>query len=421
MASIEPLSDDVCRETADAYNDHGGNQQHAADALGVKYTSFKARVKACRKRGFLPPPLVLRKQSVLHDGDGRVMQQWDKLGTPPMNPSNRLQLVGPRTVAKLSTNYDGDGQVTQQWVTERPEDVVRQEAWSEYAKALAEDLPRAVPCARPTGSLSDLLACYPVGDHHLGMLAWKHETGASYDLDIGEKLLCQATDYLMEAAPPCKRALIVFLGDFMHYDSFEPVTPTSRNQLDADGRYPKMVRAAVRSMRYMVEAALVRHGEVHVIVEIGNHDLSSSIFLMECLRSIYENEPRITVDTSPKHYHYFRFGSVLIGTHHGHGTKMENLPLIMATDVPKDWGASTHRYIWTGHLHTSRKLITQSQVDATGCDVEQFRVLPPADSWASQKGYRAIRDMKAIVMHAEYGEIARHTVNPEMLGLGGRS
>lgn len=203
---------------------------------------------------------------------------------------------------------------------------------------------------------------------------------------------------------------MVFLGDFMHYDSFVAVTPTSGHHLDADSRFPKMVRTAIRCMRYMIEGALRRHGKVHVIVEIGNHDLASSIFLMECLRNVYENEPRITIDNSPKHYHYYRFGKVLIGTHHGHGSKPEQLPLIMATDVPDLWGETEHRYIWCGHVHHTSKL-----KDHPGAEVESFRVLAPADAYASQKGYRSKRDMKCIVMDKSHGEIARHSVRPEML------
>lgn len=403
---------------ADAYINAGGNMTRAAEGYGVARSHMQRLVASARQHGYLPatnPPLVIQKQSVLHDGEGNVTQQWDKLGPDTLEESERVVISGPRTISKVSTNYNGDGRVTQQWVTERPEDVARENAWTLYAKELASELPRAKPVPAPTGYLRDALACYPVGDHHLGMLAWKHETGDSYDLDIGESLLVKAADFLMGTAPACKRALVAFLGDFMHYDSFETVTPTSRNQLDVDGRYPKMVRAAVRSMRYMIEAALAKHGEVHVIVEIGNHDLSSSIFLMECLHNIYENEPRITIDTSPKHYHYFKFGKVLIGTHHGHGTKLENLPLLMATDVAQWWGETKWRYIWTGHLHTQKKFVAQTQVDISACEVEQFRVLPPQDAWAHQKGYRAIRDMKCIVMHPEHGEVARFTVNPDML------
>lgn len=315
-----------------------------------------------------------------------------------------------------STLYDSKtGEPKIQWVKSEIDKERQHEMFLEMVKGLTEDLPRVEPSdPEPLVRSSDLMACYPVGDHHLGMLSWDKETGANYDLKIGEDLLVKATDYLVTSAPACDQALVVFLGDFMHYDSFETVTPTSRNQLDADSRYPKMVRTAVRAMRYLIETAAARHAKVHVIVEIGNHDLSSSIFLMECLNNIYENEPRITIDTSPSHYHYFRFGQNLIGVHHGHGTKMQNLPLIMAEDRKEWWGVTAHRMWMTGHIHHSKTQAAVSAQDFTGCTVESFQVLGPEDAWAHQKGYRAKRSMKSIVLHKDHGEVARNTVNPSM-------
>ncbi len=414
---ISPLADEVLLEAVQAFEQFK-NKQHAADHLGLPVSTFKTRIKTARKRGLMAEPaLEVRKQSILYDQDGQEKGRWDKLGIPSMDPEDRVQLPDPRTITKVSTLYDQEGRVTQQWVAEKPAEIVKETAWRALADELSKDLPRAKPVVRASKAVAeDLMACYPVGDHHLGMLSWKDETGADYDLDIGERLLCGAADFLYRASIPCQQALIVFLGDFMHYDSFAAVTPTSGHHLDADSRFPKMVRTAIRCMRYMIEGALKRHGKVHVIVEIGNHDLASSIFLMECLRNVYENEPRITIDNSPKHYHYYRFGSVLIGSHHGHGAKPESLPLIMATDVPQDWGATKHRYIWTGHVHHRSKL-GQIAKDHPGVEVESFRILAPADAWASQKGYRSASDMKAIMMHREFGEIARHTVIPQMLSL----
>jgi hypothetical protein len=370
-----------------------GSQRAAAKALGVAKTaiySTKAAVLAkAAQHGYSPD----------HDMVHQLPDGYRLRGT--------------------STLYDSKtGEPKIQWVKSEADKERQQEMFLEMVKGLSADLPRFEPIPFDRECYPhisrDLLACYPVGDHHLGMLAWDKETGENYDLKIGEALLAKAGDHLIATAPPCEQALVVFLGDFMHYDNMEPVTPTGRNQLDADGRFPKMVRVAVRAMRYLIEAAAVRHAKVRVIVEIGNHDLSSSIFLMECLNSIYENDPRIEIDTSPAHYHYFRFGQNLIGVHHGHGTKMQNLPLIMAHDRREWWGETLHRMWWTGHIHHSKTQAAVSAQDFTGCTVESFRVLGPEDAWAHQKGYRAKRSMKSIVLHREHGEVARNTFSPSM-------
>ncbi len=283
--------------------------------------------------------------------------------------------------------------------------------WKAVAEEFAVALPRVVPTqAMPARNVNpNLLVEYAVGDHHMGMLAWKHDAGDSYDLDIGETLLSKAFSYLTSVVPAAPKAVIEFLGDFFHYDSPNPVTPTGKNVLDADGRFPKMVRAGIRSMRRAIEIALSHHESVHVIVEIGNHDLYSAVFLMECLSNVYENEPRVSIDTSPRHFHYFRHGQCLVGTHHGHGPKPEQLPGIMAADRREDWGTTEFHFWRTGHVHSKR------QWDFPGCSVESFRILPPEDSWAYNKGYRSHRSMEAIVLHDTFGEAARFPVTPLMV------
>lgn len=314
------------------------------------------------------------------------------------------------TLSGASTLYKADGSLALQWVKTKTDDAVRHQLWQEIAAGLADDIPRVALVAGPKEANADLMACYPIGDHHLGMLAWSAETGEDYDLKIGEKILVDATDYLVKIAPPCDQALVMFCGDYLHYDSFVPETPASRNKLDADSRFPKMVQAGVRLMRYVIEAAARRHKNVRVMIVPGNHDPSTSIFLMACMKNIYENNPRISVDDSPMDFHYYQFGKNLIGGYHGHNVKLDKLPLIMATDRPKEWGETTHRVILTGHVHHN-----QTQKDVSGCSVESLQILATEDAWAHKNGYRSARSMVSIVFHREHGEWGRFKVNPGML------
>lgn len=413
-------------EVLSAWEEHG-SQGKAAEALGVHKRLFSQALTAVTKkaaqRGYCPerdlthptaPGMSSKGTSILYDENGKAIKYWNKTKPAGRDPDEVVRLPDPKTIVKLSTYYDQEGNVTGQWVAEKPDAIAQVNAWQEFAKALTEKVLRAEPIEPPKTTASDLAACYPVGDHHMGMLAWPEETGTAWDLSIGERMLAGAVDYLVAKAPAAEAALIVFLGDFMHYDSFETVTPANKNQLDSDTRFPKLVRASLRAMRQMIERALEKHLHVHVIVEIGNHDPSSSIFLMEALANIYEKESRVSVDTSPMHYHYWRFGECLIGTHHGHGAKMEQLPLIMAADRSEDWGQTKHRMWWTGHIHTTKKQVALGAEDFAGCTVERFRVLAPMDAWAHAKGYRSQSDMKCIILDKRYGEVARNTVSPMM-------
>ena len=314
-------------------------------------------------------------------------------------------------VKGTSTLYDNStGEPRLQWVKTTADAEQQEQMFRDMVEALASELPR-LPSVDPPGTASaDLCACYPVGDHHMGLLAWHEENGGeNYNIKEAERLLMGAVDHLVQTTPNCDQALLAILGDFFHYDSPKPITPTSGHQLDADSRPSEMIRAGLRVLKYLIEALRRHHGKVHIIIEIGNHDPYTALFLMEAFASMYEADERVTVDTSPRHYHYFRFGKCLIGTHHGHGAKLQDLPLIMATDRPEDWGATTYRYFWTDHDHHDR------MKDIRQVKVEGFRILAPSDAWADKSGYRSMRDMRAIVLHRDHGEVARHTVNPEML------
>jgi len=139
-------------------------------------------------------------------------------------------------VKGTSTLYDKEGNLKIQWVKTSQDKEQQEIAFRAAIEAFTEDLPRVELIPMPETGSDQLMACYPVGDHHMGMLAWHKETGVDYDLQIAENLLMGATNHLIQMAPACETCTIVFLGDFMHYDSFTPETPTSRNKLDADSR-----------------------------------------------------------------------------------------------------------------------------------------------------------------------------------------
>lgn len=402
-----------------------GSMHKAADALGKGYSTVKHHWHALRKKaaqhGYAPerdlvhptaPGMSSKGTSIRYNADGQVEQYWNKTKQEGRDPEECVKLPDPKTIVKVSTLYDQEGNVTQQWVAEKPSAVATANAWEEFAKALADEYakPLAEPLPGPSYGDEDLLAVYPVGDHHFGMLAWGPEVNAKWDLDIAEHCYGRAFDFLIERSPPAHQCVIALLGDLFHYDSFVPETPAHKNKLDADSRYPKMASVVIRAVRYSIERARQKHARVHIIPEIGNHDESLMVMLALALANIYENDPAITVDISPRLYHYYRFGNVLLGTHHGHRTKMADLPLIMAADRPEDWGETEHRFWMTGHLHSKEVLIK----DFTGCRVERFCILAPEDAWAYGGGYRSKREMNAILFHIMHGEVGRNVVSPAM-------
>lgn len=277
-------------------------------------------------------------------------------------------------------------------------------------EALADDIPRAMPMPMPAASRADLLNCYVVTDYHLGMLAWREETrDADYDLKIAEKQLVDWFAAAIAMAPDAEIGVFAQLGDFLHFDGLEAVTPTSRHVLDADTRFQKVVRVAIRVVRQVVDMLLAKHPMVHLILAEGNHDMASSVWLRELFSAMYENEPRISVDRSPDPYYCIEHGATSLFFHHGHKRKMGALDDVLVAKFRQVFGRTQHSYAHTGHLHHVEVKETNLMI------VEQHRTLAPSDAHASRGGWMSGRDAKVITYSSRFGEVGRITVSPAML------
>mgnify|MGYP007100073500 CR=1 FL=1 len=309
----------------------------------------------------------------------------------------------------VSTYYNKDGQPTGQWVKASLDADRGREMAETAVRALTEDISRAKPIKAPRAVMDDLLAVYPLGDPHFGMYAWSQEAGDDFDLEIARNLTLGAVDRLLEAAPPAGTAIILPLGDVFHMDNTSNQTPASKHPLDADGCFAKVLTVGIQTFRHAVEAALRKHSRVIVRFVRGNHD-PHAIWALACtINAYFDKDPRVTVDLSPSVFWYYRFGKVLIGATHGDTVKHKDLGGVMAADRAEDWGLTKHRYWYTGHVHH------QSVTELPGVMCESFRTLAAKDAWAAGAGYRAGRDMRAIIHHKDHGEIERHRCDVGMI------
>lgn len=313
-------------------------------------------------------------------------------------------------VKGVSSYYNRDGELVGQWVKSSKDQEHRVEQLLDAVQSIAEPFKGlADPVVPPATPNADLLCVYPMGDPHLGMYAWAAETGASFDLEIAERNLCGAVDQLVALAPPAENALIINLGDFFHADNASNRTMRSSAALDVDTRWSKVLAVGIRAMRRCIDRALEKHAHVTVICEIGNHDDHSALMLGLCLSNYYEREPRVTIDTSPAKFHWYRFGANLIGVTHGDTVKAGQLPGIMAVDQAVAWGETKFRRWYCGHIHHD------TLKEYPGCTVESFRTLAPKDAWHAAQGYRAGQDMKLDVIHRTSGPRIRHVVGIDMV------
>lgn len=313
----------------------------------------------------------------------------------------------------VSTLYGDDGEVKLQWVKSGIDRERQAELIEEGLRAMAEDLPALPPIKLERKLLNkDLLNLYPITDAHLGMLSWEKETGADWNLDGAVEMLERAFVMALECSPPAETCVIAQLGDFLHSDSMKALTPESGHVLDQDSRFSKVVRAAVRLLRRMVEAALARHRKVHLVIAEGNHDPVSSIFLRIMFQERYSKQRRLVVNDSELPYYVIEHGETMLGFHHGHkkgidGKSGSDLALVFADD--EAWGRTKWRYIHTGHLHSEKV------AEVTGAHLQQHTTIAARDAYAARGGWKSKRAIRPIYYHRKFGDVGGNRVTPEML------
>lgn len=309
----------------------------------------------------------------------------------------------------VSTLVDPKGNIQAQWVK-----TTNAETQGEIVARLIRELPSTIKPRKASitnghASEPDTMAVYPLGDPHVGLLAWAKESGADFDLKIAEDLMVGAMRDLVLRGPRAAEALIVNLGDFFHADNGDNHTTHGTHTLDVDGRTPRVLQVGVRIMVSLIDAALEHHKRVTVDNRIGNHDAYTALWLSIALGAYYRNEPRVTIPVSETHRSYYEFGTNLIGCTHGDRAKANDLGAIMAAEKPEAWGRTRHRLWLTGHVHHS------AAKEYRGVRVESFRTLAARDSWHAAQGYVAGRDMHRITLHRTRGETGREIVNVDSL------
>jgi molybdenum-dependent DNA-binding transcriptional regulator ModE len=366
----------------DALDEHG-TQRAAAEALGLSHGTVGDAVQAVKKK-------AAREGYAPGHWTGGVAAGY---------------LTGKVTVEVNAKT----GEVQRYWQRQHPDAVQMEAAMRATVDAMKEEVGPVAPTRPPVATDDKLLNLYPITDFHLGAKAWKEETGAAWDMEIAERLLIDWFAAAIAASPAAKYAVFANMGDFLHYDSLEAVTPTSKNVVDSDTRFQKMIRVNIRLKRCILSMLLQKHEHVYFIEGEGNHDLASSAWGRELFAALYENEPRIFVETRPDPYYAVEHGKTSLFFHHGHKKKRENLETAFIAKFREIFGRTQYSYGHCGHLHHDVVRETNTM------HIEQHETLAAPDSHASRGAWLSKRSAKCITYHKEFGEVGRITISPEMV------
>lgn len=273
---------------------------------------------------------------------------------------------------------------------------------SELIKDLQNYVPKFPKLERIENSEGYLLIIDPA-DIHIGKLASAFENGEAYDNQIAVQRVLSGVIGILNKVSSFSIDKIVFIGgnDILHVDNPQRTT-TSGTPQDTDGMWHSNFLIAKNLYTNIIEM-LLPIADVHFVFNPSNHDYTNGYFLAQVIQTYFRNSENITFDCSIAHRKYFTYGNSLIGTTHGDGAKVTDLPLLMAHEA-EQWSKSKHRYIYTHHVHH------KNSKDYMGVCVESLRSPSGTDSWHHRNGYQhAPKAVEGFIHSKEFGQIARIT------------
>ena len=264
--------------------------------------------------------------------------------------------------------------------------------------------------ATPKNDKGNHLLVINPADIHIGKYANSEETGEEYNTDLAVKRVIEGVQGLIDKARGFEVEKILFCigNDILHVDNVYNTTTKGTPQ-DCDGKWWEHFEIALQLYVKCVEM-LREIAPVDCVHSMSNHDYQSGFHLAHALKAWFRLAEDVTVDAGVSHRKYYTYGSNLIGLEHGDGAKMDNLPMLMAHEQPKQWAETKYRYWYLHHLHHKIKYKWRDAKDFIGCTVEYLRSPSAADSWHSRKGYTGSpKAVEAFIHSKTQGQVARLT------------
>jgi hypothetical protein len=249
-----------------------------------------------------------------------------------------------------------------------------------------------------------------IADLHVGKLAEASETGDEYNSKIAKKRAIKGVEGILKKASGFEIEKILFIigNDVLHVDNANKST-TSLTPQDVDGSWHKNYIIA-RDIYIEVINMLTTVADVHVIHNPSNHDFISGFMLADSIYCWFRLNENVTFNVTNKHRKYYKYGQNLIGSSHGDGAKMVDMPLLMANESKKEWAETSYRYVYLHHIHHKDVTKFKSGKDYQGVTVEYLRSPSGSDAWHDKKGYcHAPKAIESFVHSYEFGQVARIT------------
>ncbi len=241
-------------------------------------------------------------------------------------------------------------------------------------------------------------------DLHYQKLAWGEESGENYDVKIASQRFSNALIDLLSRGSIHNIEKIVFVigNDFFNSDGISNATTAGTPQ-DTDVRWQKAFREGRKLLVTGIET-LMQVAPVEVVSIFGNHARQAEFYLSDAISCWFHACKNVTVDNSPKSRKYIQYGNGLLGLCHGDTEKINQLPMLMATENASGWASSRYREWHIGHLHHEKKRVFDTIIEDKSCVVRHLSSLSGTDAWHNRAGYvGAKQSAEAFVWDKENG------------------
>lgn len=334
-------------------------------------------------------------------------EQWDEIlslrsGTKGVDLAALDFQVDPENIKHIWLKNDKASGFIKNPNFKPPELVNFEKLQESLIKDLKKYSPKFPTLKRSKDSNGYLLVLDPA-DIHIGKLCSAFEVGEDYNNQIAVRRVLEGVRGIIDKVRGFHIDKILFIGgnDILHIDSPGRKT-TSGTPQDTDGMWHSNFMIAKQLYVDILEM-LVTIADVHFCFNPSNHDYTHGYFLAQVIQSYFRKSKNITFDVSISHRKYYRYFKNLIGTSHGDGAKMTDLPLLMAQES-KDWSDTKHKYVYVHHLHH------KWSKDVIGVTVEGLRSPSGTDSWHHRNGYEfAPKAVEGFLHCKEHGQISRIT------------
>lgn len=272
----------------------------------------------------------------------------------------------------------------------------------ELKASLISDLKSLAKADKKVNEVEDIATSYALEvnlpDFHFGKLDGSSiEEQASLYVNSIKEIINKTSSYSIS------RIILPIGNDVLNSEGMRKSTTRGTPQEDnADWKDTFRVAwlSIVESINLLVEIA-----PVQVVTVLGNHDFERSFYLGELLSALYSLNENVDVINNGEERNYIVFGKNLLGYTHGDKIKPQDLPLIMATEVPVEFAGSAARSWRLGHLHK------HMQDEYRGIEVEFLPALCGSDEWHKAMGYHSDRKAMAYLWDYEGGKAGFVQIN----------